>query len=67
MDKHEMIINGIKFWMDGMHSIFHETRICANSGMSQNEIFFVPDEYLTDDNSIKREYERLYHNFFAEV
>lgn len=59
------IVNDVKFWEDGMHSIWKETRIWGTNG-STKEVFFVPDEYLTSEENFKKECERLYNNYFKQ-
>lgn len=60
----EFIFNGCKFWEDGLHSIFKETRIWGTNGRT-TKAFFVPDEYLNSKEDFEKECKRLYNNYFA--
>ena len=59
----EILINGCRFWEDGFHSIWNETRIWGTNGKT-TEVFFVPDEYLLSEEDFKKECTRIYNNFF---
>jgi hypothetical protein len=58
------IINNVSFETDGFHSICKETRVWGNNG-SRREVFFIPDEYITNQETFEHECNRIYRNFYA--